>query len=102
MPLDIQNVGRRKLRMLNNSQTITDLRIPPSNRLEKLGEILMDFIASGLIINGGLFFNGLRDNQNRLKLLIIIKRTDYGNFSKCASGRDSFRRVSKANEHNCI
>jgi proteic killer suppression protein len=36
MPLEIQNVGRRKLRMLNNSQTINDLRIPPSNRLEKL------------------------------------------------------------------
>jgi proteic killer suppression protein len=36
MPLDIQNIGRRKLRMLNNSQDIVDLRIPPSNRLEKL------------------------------------------------------------------
>lgn len=29
-------VGRRKLRMLNNSQSKADLRIPPSNRLEKL------------------------------------------------------------------
>lgn len=36
MPTEIQNVGRRKLRMLNNSQDIADLRIPPSNRLEKL------------------------------------------------------------------
>lgn len=36
MPLDIQEVGRRKLRMLNNSQDLKDLRIPPSNRLEKL------------------------------------------------------------------
>jgi proteic killer suppression protein len=36
MSLEIQSVGRRKLRMLNNSQTINDLRIPPSNRLEKL------------------------------------------------------------------
>ena len=36
MPIEIQNVGRRKLRMLNNSQDINDLRIPPSNRLEKL------------------------------------------------------------------
>jgi proteic killer suppression protein len=36
MPLEIQSVGRRKLRMLNNSQTIGDLMIPPSNRLEKL------------------------------------------------------------------
>jgi proteic killer suppression protein len=36
IPLEIQNIGRRKLRMLNNSQSIADLRIPPSNRLEKL------------------------------------------------------------------
>ncbi|MCB9245575.1 MAG: type II toxin-antitoxin system RelE/ParE family toxin [Flavobacteriales bacterium] len=36
IPIEIQNVGRRKLRMLNNSQDIADLRIPPSNRLEKL------------------------------------------------------------------
>ncbi|KGE89730.1 MAG: type II toxin-antitoxin system RelE/ParE family toxin [Phaeodactylibacter xiamenensis] len=36
IPLEIQNIGRRKLRMLNNAQNINDLRIPPSNRLEKL------------------------------------------------------------------
>ncbi len=36
LPIEIQNMGRRKLRMLNNSQSIDDLRIPPSNRLEKL------------------------------------------------------------------
>lgn len=35
--LDLQTAARRKLRMLNNSYDITDLRIPPSNRLEKLG-----------------------------------------------------------------
>lgn len=37
MPLEIQNIGRRKLRMLHNSQDMNDLRVPPSNRLEKLG-----------------------------------------------------------------
>lgn len=36
IPLEIQQIGRRKLRMLNNSQDISDLRIPPSNRIEKL------------------------------------------------------------------
>ncbi len=36
MPLEIQKLGRRKLRMLNNSIDLADLRIPPSNRLEKL------------------------------------------------------------------
>lgn len=36
LPAEIQQIGRRKLRMLHNSQSVTDLRIPPSNRLEKL------------------------------------------------------------------
>lgn len=36
LPADIQNVARRKLRMINNSQNINDLRIPPANHLEKL------------------------------------------------------------------
>jgi proteic killer suppression protein len=36
IPPDIQQVALRKLRMVNNAKTITDLRIPPANRLEKL------------------------------------------------------------------
>lgn len=36
LPPEIQEIGRRKLRMLNNSQNLNDLRIPPSNKLEKL------------------------------------------------------------------
>lgn len=42
LPLEIQNIGRRKLRMLNNSVNLTDLRIPPANRLEKLSGNLKD------------------------------------------------------------
>lgn len=33
---DMQQVARRKLRMLNNARNINDLRIPPNNRLEAL------------------------------------------------------------------
>lgn len=36
LPRDIQAIARRKLRMLNNAQTLDDLRIPPANRLEAL------------------------------------------------------------------
>ena len=36
LPTDIQQVARRKLRMLNNAVTLNDLRIPPANRLEAL------------------------------------------------------------------
>jgi len=45
LPIEIQNIGRRKLRMLHNSQSILDLRIPPSNRLEKLSGKLSDFYS---------------------------------------------------------
>ena len=36
LPFEIQQTARRKLIMINNSQNINDLRIPPANKLEKL------------------------------------------------------------------
>ena len=36
LPTNIQMLARRKLRIINNSQDLNDLRIPPGNRLEKL------------------------------------------------------------------
>ena len=42
---EIQEIARRKLRMLNNSQNIADLQIPPSNKLEKLKGNLKDFYS---------------------------------------------------------
>jgi proteic killer suppression protein len=36
LPQEIQEVARRKLRMLNNAQSLVDLRVPPGNRLEAL------------------------------------------------------------------
>ncbi|MEG3190829.1 type II toxin-antitoxin system RelE/ParE family toxin [Lysobacter sp. D1-1-M9] len=36
LPGGIQQVARRKLRMLNSAATLEDLRIPPANRLEAL------------------------------------------------------------------
>lgn len=44
-PIEIQNTGRRKLRMLNNSVNLADLRIPPSNRLEKLSGKLKEYYS---------------------------------------------------------
>jgi proteic killer suppression protein len=43
LPSAIQETARRKLRMINNSQDIADLRIPPANRLEKLAGKLKDY-----------------------------------------------------------
>jgi proteic killer suppression protein len=36
LPVDIQQVVRRKLRLLNNAKCIADLRIPPNNHFELL------------------------------------------------------------------
>lgn len=36
LPTDIQQVALRKLRMLNRAETLQDLKIPPTNRLEAL------------------------------------------------------------------
>lgn len=36
LPSDIQVVALRKLRLVNQARTLSDLRIPPGNRLEGL------------------------------------------------------------------
>ncbi len=45
LPVDMQDLARRKLRMLNSSQDIRDLQVPPSNRLEKLKGDLKKFYS---------------------------------------------------------
>lgn len=36
LPQDIQEIARRKLRLMNNAISLNDLRSPPSNHLEQL------------------------------------------------------------------
>ena len=36
LPVEVQQIGLRKLKMLNNAADLQDLRVPPGNRLEKL------------------------------------------------------------------
>ena len=69
MPIDIQNIGRRKLRMLNNSQNIIDLRIPPSNRLEKLSGKLNTFYSIRINDQWRIIFQW--DNGNASEVEII-------------------------------
>lgn len=45
LPIEIQQIGRRKLRMLNSSTNLIDLKVPPSNRLEKLSGKFKDFYS---------------------------------------------------------
>jgi proteic killer suppression protein len=44
-PFHLQEVARRKLRMLNNALNIMDLTIPPANRLEKLSGNLKEYYS---------------------------------------------------------
>ena len=37
LPPAIQNVARRKLRMIASAKEVVDLRVPPGNHLEQLG-----------------------------------------------------------------
>lgn len=45
IPMEIQMIGRRKLRMINSSITLSDLRIPPSNHLKKLSGRLLGYYS---------------------------------------------------------
>ncbi|MEQ9288822.1 MAG: type II toxin-antitoxin system RelE/ParE family toxin [Cyclobacteriaceae bacterium] len=68
-PMEIQIVGRRKLRMLNNSQNIGDLRIPPSNRLEKLGGNLKDFYSIRINDQWRIIFVWAEGNANHVEII---------------------------------
>jgi len=69
MPLEIQNVGRRKLRMLNNSQDIADLRIPPSNRLEKLTGKLKEYHSIRINRQWRIMFIWDNGNANEVEII---------------------------------
>ena len=69
LPLEIQNVGRRKLRMLNNSVKITDLRIPPSNRLEKLSGKAKEFYSIRINDQWRIIFKWNEGNASDVQIL---------------------------------
>lgn len=67
--IDLQEIGRRKLRMLNNSQNLADLQIPPSNRLEKLKGDLKDYYSIRINDQWRIVFKW--DSGNALEVEII-------------------------------
>lgn len=69
MPNETQNVGRRKMRMLNNSQNIADLRIPPSNRLEKLTGNLKEFYSIRVNKQWRIIFIWNNGNASEVKIV---------------------------------
>ena len=69
LPNDIQEVVRRKLRMINNSLNINDLRIPPSNRLEKLMGKVKDFYSIRINDQWKIIFKWSNGNASDVEII---------------------------------
>jgi proteic killer suppression protein len=69
LPSEIQEIGRRKLRMLNNSQNIMDLKVPPSNKLEKLHGNLKDFYSIRINDQWRIIFKWNNGNASEVKIV---------------------------------
>ncbi len=66
---DLQEIARRKLRMLNNSQNIMDLQIPPSNRLEKLKGNLKEYYSIRVNDQWRIIFKWDKGNASDVEIL---------------------------------
>jgi len=66
---DIQEIARRKLRMLNNSQDLNDLMVPPSNRLEKLKGNLKDFYSIRINNQWRIIFKWNNGNAEQVEVI---------------------------------
>lgn len=69
LPKQIQEIGRRKLRMLNNSINLIDLKIPPSNHLEKLLGNLKDFYSIRINNQWRIVFKWNSGNAYEVKIV---------------------------------
>jgi proteic killer suppression protein len=69
LPNEIQDVARRKLRMLNNSQDVIDLRIPPANKLEKLKGNLEDYYSIRINNHWRIIFQWLNNDSYDVKIV---------------------------------
>ena len=69
LPQDIQNIARRKLRMINNSQNINDLRIPPANHLEKLSGNLNGFYSIRINKQWRIVFRWENDSASEVEII---------------------------------
>lgn len=67
--LELQEVARRKLRMLNNSVDLNDLKIPPSNRLEKFSGKLKEFYSIRVNNQLRIIFKWNKSNASEVELI---------------------------------
>jgi hypothetical protein len=65
--------AKRKLEALNAASRLSDLAVPPSNRLERLRGDLKDFLRSGSTTNGASSSGGAMARPMRFASSIIIE-----------------------------
>ncbi len=66
---EIQEIARRKLRMLNNSVDVNDLMIPPSNRLEKLKGNLKNYYSIRINNQWRVIFKWKNGNASEVSII---------------------------------
>lgn len=66
---DLQEICRRKLRMINNSQDLNDLMIPPSNQLEKLKGNLKEFYSIRINNQWRIIFKWNKGNATEVEII---------------------------------
>lgn len=69
LPLECQKIGRRKLRMINSSIDINDLRVPPANRLEKLSGKLSEFHSIRINKQWRIIFKWNNGNAHKVEII---------------------------------
>jgi proteic killer suppression protein len=68
-PIEIQEIARRKLRMIHNAQEINDLRIPPANKLEKLKGDLHEYYSIRINNQWRIIFNWVHNDAYEIKIV---------------------------------
>ncbi len=68
-PDQIQQLARRKMRMIHHSQNLSDLMIPPGNRLEKLKGRWIDFYSIRVNQQWRLVFKWLDNDAYSVQLI---------------------------------
>jgi toxin HigB-1 len=69
IPNEVQEIGRRKLRMINNAIDLADLRIPPANRLEKLSGNLKMFYSIRINDQWRIIFKWSKGNASEVEIV---------------------------------
>ena len=69
LPITIQEIARRKLRMLHRSENLVDLSIPRSNHLEKLKGYLSGYYSIRINNRWRIIFIWSNENAEEVEII---------------------------------